>query len=164
MKAQWDQVTCLGVDSYWLSEAGFEPRKSYPMPVTTPSLLSFALRDPQKRQLTSLNPQQWTTTVMSLICTQMTTFASHVVLMFTCLKPVFNVLLSICFLAFFQSPFTFSMILYQFQVCSIVVGQSCTLQSVSPWNFHYPPGTVHSYYIIIGYISYAVHYIPMIIL
>ena len=39
---------------------------------------------------------------------------------------------------FFQLQFTFNIIIYQFQVCSIVVRQSCTLQSVPPPIFQVP--------------------------
>ena len=56
-----------------------------------------------------------------------------------------------------QVQFTFSIILYQFQVYSIVV--SPILYKIFPRYFLYPPGTIHSYYNIIGYISYAELYI-----
>ena len=63
----------------------------------------------------------------------------------------------------FQWQFTFGVILYEFQVCSIVVRHSYALHSVPPSSSstHVAP---HSYYSIIDYIFYAVLYIPVTIL
>ena len=63
----------------------------------------------------------------------------------------------------FSITFTLNIILYEFQVYSIEVRQSHTLQHVPP-GISYPPGTIHSYYNIIDYIPYVVLYIPMTVL
>ena len=65
----------------------------------------------------------------------------------------------------FQLQFTFNIILYSFQMHSIVVRQSYTLQSGPP-DISYSSGTVHSYYNIITVltISCAALHIPVTIL
>ena len=65
---------------------------------------------------------------------------------------------------FFHLHFTFNITLYWFQMYSIVVRQSYTLQSAPPYS-QYPPGTIHRYCSIIDYTSCTLHpHIPMTIL
>ena len=47
---------------------------------------------------------------------------------------------------FYFLQFTFSSILHLFQLYSVVVRPSYTLQKCSPQYFQYPPGIIHSYY------------------
>lgn len=67
------------------------------------------------------------------------------------------------FILIFKLQFTFSIILYQFWVCTIVVLQPNALHS-APKYFQYSPGTVHSSHNNIDHIPYAVLYVPMTIL
>ena len=71
---------------------------------------------------------------------------------------------SICTQIFFKCYFSITLhiqyFLYQFQVYSMVIRQSCTYR-VSPQYSQCPPGTTHSYSNIIDYISHALLYIRL---
>ena len=52
-----------------MNGAGFEPKKSYAEAHVSnhyPISIILCLKNPQKRQVTSLKPQQWTATLITL--------------------------------------------------------------------------------------------------
>ena len=67
------------------------------------------------------------------------------------------------FKCYFQLQFILSIILHWFQVDAQWLDNR-TLHKVLPRYFQCPPGTIHSYCVIMDYIPYAVLHIPMTVL
>ena len=60
-----------------------------------------------------------------------------------------------CVYMYSYIQFAFNIILYQFKIYSIVVGQSPKLYKVFPSYLQYLPGTIQNYFNVNDYISYT---------